>query len=609
MAPLSLEQALQLALTRHRAGQLAEAEAIYRQILAHHPNHADTRHLLGAIAVALGRWDQALELIGSAIALRPDVAVYHGNLGEAYRRLGRHEEAVGSLRQALALAPDSAEALNNLGCTLAALGRSEEAIERLNRAVALKPDYADAWGNLAKAYLDRGRSLESRAAGLSEAVAAARRAVQLQPDFGEAWHHLGCALADQGGWLESLVALRRSRELLPRSTEVLNNLGQALLELAQRGTGADLAFFAEAISCFRQIVAWNPMVAEAHANLGAALSETGQYEGALEAYRETLRIRPEFAEVHLNYALLLLQLERYAEGWLEHEWRWRCPHFLHRRRPFSAPVWDGRVDRSLTVLIHAEQGFGDTLQFFRYWPFVAERVGRVVIESHAELVRLLAGNVPPGIEVIAHRRLDVVGLPAFDTHLPMMSLPLTLNRFDPRDSLSPGAPAYLRADPGLRERWMTQLGPRRGLRVGLVGAGSPEHHHDYRRSIDAVHLAPLLEMPGIEFHSLQPGAAALAGLIDWTSALTDFAESAALVAELDLVIAVDTSIAHLAGAVGKPVWLLLPLVPDWRWGFVGESTPWYPSMRLFRQTVRGDWPGVIRRVLEELSRFSVPEGD
>jgi len=597
MAALSLEQAFQLALTHHRAGRLAEAESIYRQILAHQPNHADARHLLGAIALMVGRLDQALEWIRGAIGLRPEVPAYHGNLGETYRRLGRDEEALASFQRALSLAPDYVEALNNLGCTLAKLGRYEEAIDRLKRAVALQPDYADAWANLAKTCLDGARS----SGGRTEAVVFARRAVELRPAFGEAWHHLGCALAEQGEWTESLAALRRSLELQPRSAEVLNNLGQTLLELAQREPGPNRPQLDEAMACFQQAAAWNPILAEAHANLGAMLSEAVEFDAALASYREALRICSDFAPAHLNYALLLLQLERYAEGWREHEWRWLCPHFARARRQFAAPPWDGTEGRNRTVLIHAEQGFGDTLQFFRYWPMVAERAGEVILECQPELVRLLAANVGPGVEVVARQGLDEAGLPAFDAHLPLLSLPLVLNRCDPRESL-PGGAAYLQAEPELRNVWRVRLGARKGLRVGLVWSGNPDHRHDYRRSISLAQMASLQQTPGIEFHSLQKSASAFEGLADWSSYLTDFAETAALVAELDLVVSVDTSVAHLAGALGRPVWLLLPFIPDWRWGRGREETPWYPTMRLFRQPERGDWDSVVQRVAAELAK-------
>jgi len=607
MAPPSLEPALQRALAHHRAGQLAEAEALYRQILAQQPNHADVRHLLGALAVSVGRFDQALELIGSAIALRPDVPIYHGNLGETYRRSGRNEEAVVALRRALALAPDYAEAWNNLGCALANLRRSGEAIDSLKRALVLRPDYAEAWGNLAKAHLDRARSAGSDAGDLVAAVVAGRRAVELRPDSVESWYYLWCALADQGEWREALHAARRGRELQPQSAELRNNVGQALLEIAQREAGPNEAFFTEAAACFQQAIAANPKLAEAYANLGALSAEVGDFEAALAAYRDACRVRPEFILARLNYALLLLQLERYAEGWNEHEWRWQDPDFARSLRPCPTPLWDGKEDRDRTILLHAEQGFGDAMQFFRYWPLVAERVGRVVIECHPELCRLFAANVPADVAIVS-REVDDAALQTFDAHLAMMSLPLVLGRFGPGESL-PTGPTYLRADPLLREQWRTRIGPRCGLRVGLVWAGSPRHCHDYRRSLDPEHFEPLLGLPGIEFYRLQMGAAAIDGLIDFTPALTDFAETAALVAELDLVITVDTAVAHLAGAMGRPVWLLLPFFPDWRWGLERETTPWYASMRLFRQPVRGDWPAVIRRVSEELGRLSAPERD
>jgi hypothetical protein len=299
---------------------------------------------------------------------------------------------------------------------------------------------------------------------------------------------------------------------------------------------------------------------------------------------------------------VLLLLGRFEEGWRHYEWRWRCRNFARYRRQFSIPQWTGLAAPDQTILVHAEQGLGDTLLFFRYLPLVRERASgaRISFAAPSELRRILTANAPSGVEIVCLEKMAETGdAPKFDQHIPLLSVPLAVQQFAPLPMTQPS----LSADTALRSAWRERLAASRGLRVGLVWAGNRQLDRDRHRSIEPDRLAPLLRTPGVSFHSLQlesrgalPPVMTESSVLDLTPSITDFADTAAAVAELDLVISVDTATAHLAGALGRPVWTLLPHVPDWRWGLDREDTPWYPTMRLFRQKSAGDWDEVIRRI-------------
>jgi hypothetical protein len=323
-----------------------------------------------------------------------------------------------------------------------------------------------------------------------------------------------------------------------------------------------------------------------------------------------LELEPNYAEAHYNLGMFLLQLGCYEEGWRECEHRLSCATV---RRDFSRPRWNGERAKGRTILVYGEQGFGDALQFIRFVPLVRPKAGarRVILETHPALVRLLTQSGGWEAEITPGFQSAENALPSFDSQIPLLSLPLALGLFDPL----PMTAAYLRADPELRRAWRERLGARSKPRVGLVWAGSADHTGDRLRSIPAKALLPLLQLRNLEFYSLQLGppaaattALAAAGLIDLTAHISDFADTAALLAELDLIISVDTAVAHLAGAMARPVWTLLPLQSEWRWGPAGEATPWYPTMRLFRQPAWGDWGAVVQRVAAELRTVQATPG-
>jgi tetratricopeptide (TPR) repeat protein len=554
MIPSLPDPALQAVRAHLQAGRIAVAEAICRQALARQANQPEAHYWLGVIAIAVGRYEAALDWLGQAVADAPEQAAYHGDLGVAYRLLGRTEEALGCFHRALILQADLPDAHLNLGEALISLERFDEAIPSLERALALRPNDAVAYNHLGSA--------QAQARRREEAIASFRRALALQPNYGEAHNNLGNVFLAGDEW-------------------------------------------EDAVRCYRRALELQPGDAEAWANLGLAWLGQAEFEAAMDCYRRAIAARPDFPDAHLHLAFLLLLHGRYAEGWREYEWRWRCAAPARLRPRFAVPPWDGGLLPGGTILLYAEQGFGDTLQFFRYLPLVRARAGaaRVIVVCSPPLARLLAECGVEDVEVVAARDWETAVLPRFDRHLPLLSLPLALGIDAPRPMAAP----YLRADPAWRAPWRDRLGASPAFRVGVVWAGSRGHKDDRRRSLELERLRPVLRVPGVTFYSLQidrrgesPQALTEAGLIDFTEHLTDFAETAALLAELDLVIAVDTATVHLAGALGRPVWTLLPFIPDWRWGLQGETTPWYPTMRLFRQPAIGDWDAAIQRVADEL---------
>ncbi len=649
--PVSIKQAIDIALQHHQARRFGDAERIYRQILAAQPNNADAMHLLGAVALEAGRFDLAVQLMQRAIAVNPNVAVFHGNLGEAQRRARKFEPALESYRRAVALDPKFTPAYSNMGIVLRDLGRLDEAVAACRKALEIDPDFVDAYNNLGNALSDQKQ--------FDEALAAYRRAIALRPQNAEAYGNmavtlsllgqpdaalaslkdalainpndaaargnLGSILCDQGQFDAGISELRRSIALSPNNAEPHSSLGNALREkgqFAESLTECDRALaikpdypeahnnranaltllnrLDEAIDEYRKAVRLRPNYADAFSNLGNALREKGSLDEAIAACKQAIALKADYAEAHGNLSLVHLSRGEFEIGWKEYEWRWKFKTVASRN--FSQPQWDGRDLQGKTILLHAEQGLGDTIHFVRYAPMVAARGGRVILECQTELRRLLEGF--PGVD-----RMVSAGdeLPEFDWHCPLLSLPLA---FGTNLQNIPVERIYLKAIDSDVQKWAGRFDGD-GLRVGVVWAGQPKHKNDHNRSIRLAQLAPLAQVKGIRFYSLQKGAGAAQAanppqgmnLIDFSQELTDFADTAALMSQLDLIVSVDTAPVHLATALGKPVWVLLPFAPDWRWLLEREDSPWYPTVRLFRQKSYGQWNETINRVARELGRW------
>jgi len=550
------------AIALHRQGNAAKALPIYREVLKARPDLPGIRTLAAQALCATASGEGAKEALEEAIVLDAAAPEPHIRLGLLATAAGDHERAAACFLEARRLGPDNAGVHYYLANSLMALGRRGEAEPSFREAIRLRPDFIDAYLNLGHAFLDSER--------MAEAEDCFRRALRIQPDH----------------------------------PAVLNNLGMVCHVLGR---------FSEAEACFRAALRVRPDHPATLANLGTQLQLIGNLAEAEACFSRALELQPASAQAHYNLALLYLLTGRLDEAWPEYEWRWEIRgQGLSVRRNFRQPLWNGESGGDRVVLLHAEQGFGDTLQFCRYVPLAAARA-RIILEAPRPLVKLLSGM--PGIEQIVAWGDP---LPDFDSHCPLLSLP---RAFGTTRETIPATVPYLAADPAREAYWRNRIANLNGLRVGLVWAGNPRRHSialamaDRRRSISLRHLEPLGTIRGVSFVSLQKGEASaevksLQGSMvvhDWTDELEDFAETAALISALDLVISVDTAVLHLAGALGKPVWLLNRFDTCWRWLLGRDDSPWYPSLRQFRQTQMGDWDNVIGGVKEALQRAAACE--
>ena len=546
MAKLTPEQgqaALQEAVSLHQRGQLAAAEKGYNRVLKSFPSQFDALHLLGMLKLQSGKAGEAQRLITAALKIAPNAPDAHANLGLVLGALKRPAEALASFDKALALDPGHFEAQVNRATALIDLQRPQDALAALDRVLAREPRHLPARVNRANALLALGES--------DAALAEYDAALALNPNDVRALFNRATALFRAGRTLESLNGFERLLALVPQHADALSGRG-----LAQQALG--------------------------------------RHDAALESYAKAIAIQKDHVEAHFNEALALLTVGDYARGFAAYEWRHKRPGLA--RRSFGKPLWLGEYPLGRkTILLHAEQGLGDTIQFVRYALMVARSGARVVLEVQAELVALMSAL--EGITVVARG----AALPAYDVHCPLGSLPLAFKTT--RESV-PAAIPYLHAAPERIAKWRPRLemlpgGPR----VALAWAGNPAHINDRNRSIALARLGPLIETPGMSFIGLQRDVPErdreLLGagkLLHLGAELADFADTAAVLALCDRVITVDTSVAHLAGALRRDTFVLLSFWPDWRWTLQAESSPWYPDVRLFRQDVDGDWDAVIARV-------------
>jgi|HubBroStandDraft_1064217.scaffolds.fasta_scaffold01674_10 tetratricopeptide (TPR) repeat protein len=613
MAGISpIEQALRL----HRAGRLEPAAALYRSILAERPDDFDALQLLGALCCDQGDPAAAIGLLETALVLRDDPAV-RLNLGRAWHMRGRLDEAEQQFRLAAAAAPRLPQAHLFLGNLLKETGRPDAAIESFRRAVEVEPRYADGHFNLANALSRAGRHeaalpsyrnaaalrpdhLDTRIAlgqtlqalgRIDEALAGYDAVLERAPEHGPALVLRADALAAAGRMAEAVEAYRRALRVMPDFAPGHSNLGVALQFLEQ--LDAALASFARATDLA-------PGLVQAWYSRGVVLHDLGRDAEAEASFRRALALAPDFADARTDLGLIELRRGDWAEGWRNYEWRWRARKFPGRLGPEDQPQWRGETPiAGRRIRLAGEQGLGDTLQFCRWVPALAALGAEIVLAVPSPLVTLLTGQFARVTVVDA-----TAARAAVDLHCPLLSLASVLG-------LGPAGPSpYLSADPARRSLWRDRLGPAGGVEVGLVWSGNPAHRNDRNRSIPLTALVDLRLVPGARCCSVQKQTTAAersllaqSAIADFGADLGDFADTAGLVSELDLVITVDTSVAHLAGALGRPVWILLPAVADWRWGTGRADTPWYPTARLFRQTGEG-WAPVLREVGAALAKFA-----
>lgn len=578
------EKRLREAIARHRGGDLAGAERLYREALRLRPDEGTALHLLGVVRAQQGDYRDAIALIERALRAGPPSAPLLNDLGMALTAAGRFSDAIEALSQAIAIDPGFLPAYNNLGNARLALGNPSAAAEAYRRALALRPDYADALGNLAGAL---------NAQGLSEAALEhARAALALDPGFVEARNSAGVALVRLGRIEEAIEEFRTAVAQHSNYAEALSNLGNAL---------CTLYYHEEAIAAHTRALALRPKHMAALIGRASAYASMHRPGEAMAGFREALAVDGASPEAHFELSLFLLRSGDLAAGWNEYEWRWRKPDFGSRPRKCAQPQWDGtQALAGRTLLLHAEQALGDTIQFCRYASLVRARGARVVLEVQRPLLTLMRGL--EGVDAVIAQGDP---LPEFDLHCPLLSVPraaATTLETVPRQV------PYLAPPSELAAAWAARLAKDRGWRVGLAWAGSRAHKRDLVRSLSFAQLDRVLEVPGVSFYSLhheldEPDAqrvGARPNLTHFGSGLAGFDATAGLIAQLDLVISVDTALAHLAGALGRPLWVLLAYTPDWRWLLDRDESPWYPSARLFRQRSPRAWDEVLARVATEL---------
>jgi tetratricopeptide (TPR) repeat protein len=578
----SIEEALNL----HREGRLDAAEQIYAAVLAADPHNFSALHLSGLVKYQQGRFAEALRLVAAALEakpistdalldygailealdrseealatfdrllpLRPDDAVLHYNRGNAQKHLGRYADAVASYDRALALAPGLSVALHNRGSALAELGRDDEAVACFQQMLALASQPSER----IEALSNRGKLL-TRLKRYDAALADCDALLTLRPDDAPALSRRGLALTGLGRYVESLAQLDQALRIAP-----------------------DLL--------------------DAHLNRGNALIALNRMDEALRSFTAALAIDPQDPNARFNEALTRLCLGDFREGWKKYEHRWDTKEYAAARPKYPRPMWRGEGTlQGKVVLLCAEQGLGDAIQFVRYVPHVAALGAKVVLGVHPPLTALFA-SVAGVSQVIA----DGGALPDFDLYCPLLSLPLA---FGTELTTIPASVPYLRPDAGRIVKWQGRMPQSGRLRIGICWAGTSLHPNNHNRSLSLRHFAKLLSVSGIDFVSLQKDVTAADAAILSAHGVTqlgrefeDFADTAAVIAMLDLVICVDTSVAHLAGAMGKATGVLIPFSPDFRWMCHRSDSPWYPTMRLFRQSAIGDWDTPLDRLHQEL---------
>ncbi|HEX4144621.1 MAG TPA: tetratricopeptide repeat protein [Pirellulales bacterium] len=578
--PSELDALVTLAQREQNAGRLAEAAAAYREILALRPDIAEANANLGVVLANQGSLEEAASQLERAVELQPQLIQAHNILGEILGAQGKLDQAAMRFRQVLALDPDIAETHYNLGGVLVRQGKLDEAATHFERAAALRPELAEAHNNLGIVRGSQGQ--------LDQAVASFVQALTLRPDYAEAHNNLGNLLVRQGKFQEAAAHFERAATLRPDLAEARNNLGNVLRQQGKLD---------EAAARYQQAIALAPSYAEAHYNLGFTLREQGKLDEAAASYRQALTLRPDYADAQLGLAACYLAEGDYERGWPMYEGRLAVAGFVPQ---CNLPRWTGQPLAGHSILLVAEQGLGDTLQFVRYSRRLKERGAQVVLACQQALGQLLASQ--PDCD-----ELFILGsaaeMPRCDFYLPLLSAPCA---FGTTTDTIPCDGPYIAADPALIESWQQELAAVEGFKIGIVWQGARDYPSDRQRSIPLADFGPLARVPGVRLISLQKGFGSeqVAGVdfpvLDLGERLDEtagpFMDTAAVIRGVDLVVTPDTAIAHLAGALGAPVWLALQFSPTWRWLRGRDDSPWYPTARLFRQTRLGQWADVFQRV-------------
>lgn len=610
----TLEQSTMIedAVALHQSGQLDMAEILYNKLLKLLPCNTTILTNLGTITLQKGSLEYGLITIEKSLQINPHQPNALNNKGNALQDLNRLDEALVSYERAIAFKPEYAEAYCNRAATLQALNRPNEALASYDHALILKPDFAEAYSN-------RGTTLQDLKRP-DEALTSCERAITINPDFAEAYFNRGNALKDLNRLDEAISSFEQAIFLKPYFAEAYSNLGNTLKDLNRLNEA--LAYYEhaiilnpfyadayynrgialqslnrldEALTCYDRAIVLDPNYAKAYSNRGTALQDLNQLNEALASYENAIILKPDYAEVYWNKSLLKLLMGEYLEGWQLYEWGWKS--FARKPlRNFDKPLWLGNESlRNKTVLIYPEQGLGDYIQYIRYAVLVEQLGATIILEVPLALMALF-------LTLKAQFTLVECGkpLPDFDYQCPIMSLPLA---FKTTVETIPAQLPYLYADEKKKQQWQVKLGKKTVTRIGLVWSGSNIHKNDQKRSLLLKQFETFLNFP-LEFHCLQNQIREIdvntltefPHIHQHQDDLLDFSDTAALVDAMDIIISVDTSVAHLAGAMGKQVFILLPYAPDYRWLLDRVDSPWYPTAKLFRQAEMDNWEAVIIKI-------------
>ncbi len=571
----------------HQAQRFADAEGLYRRVIQGDANHAGAWHHLGMVCLAQNKLQEAADGFQCALTLTPGNIDSLTHLGIVLARQNKLDDAVAKFRQAIELRPDYAKAHNNLGVALTQIGKRDEGLACYQEAAKLQPDYAEAHYNLAVGLAERRQ--------IDEAIASYRRALAVRPDYVDVLSNLGLLLVNERRAEEGIACLQQAVRLAPDNPELHNNLCLAL---------ADAGQFGEAIIASEAALRLRPLDAKTHMNRGNAMASLGRLDAALAAYDMALCLQPDYVNAIWNRSLSLLAKGDYERGWTQYEFRWKKPETKSRVLP--KPRWDGSALEGKTILLWCEQGLGDAIQFVRYASTLKKRGATVWLECPEKMTPLL--STVPGVDRVLPEGGQLP--PEFDLHAPLMSLPYLCGT---KLSEVPADTPYLSVDASLQEPWRKELAVSSTLKIGIAWQGNPKHRWDMHRSIPLQWFRMLATLPKVELYSLQKGAGteqiatARFPIVDLGSRLDEttgaFQETAAVMQALDLVITCDSALAHLAGALGLKVWVVLSALADWRWMQDHEDTPWYPTMRLFRQTELGHWRPLFERLRDEVVRM------
>jgi tetratricopeptide (TPR) repeat protein len=585
MSEPQLARAFELGREHLVAGRIDAAAALYEELVRRAPSSAEAHYGRGLVALRQGESSRAVDALTIAVRLAPKIAAGHAKLGEALIGLDRHTHAVAALRKAIALSGRDAEAHLHLGLALAALGDERDAQVCFKTARNLSPNLAHEQLALGRASRESGRAVQ--------AVRHLHAASALAPDSAEVHRELASALRVAGRIEEARTHIEHALRTESSDVDAWLEAGAVRLELGDASS---------AEQALARAIELAPTAAEPHVRMAVLRYRSAEPARAEQECDRALALEPDHVAAHVNRAFARLVQGDLREGFREFEWRKRRAGF--RGSGLALPEWDGSALAGRTILLHTEQGLGDAIQMSRYAPLVEARGGRVVLGAPRELAPLLRSVRGVRDAWSSIRTEDVARI---DVQCSLMSLP---HLFDTALDSIPRETPYIAADPARVDRWRRELGAERRFKVGVVWAGSASNANDRSRSIALEHFAQIAALENVALFSLQKGAAAEHArppgmtLVDLAPKLADFSDTAAALMHLDLLISVDTAACHLAGALGRPVWTLLPHAPDWRWLMQRSDTPWYPTMRLFRQKTPHDWSGVFDELRADLSRVA-----